>query len=327
MTRFLVFMLACGWIGANPPRAIAQDWIDAARAEFTRTDFTRHSVALDEIRSGGPGRDDIPPIDRPSFRPLDQVTDLVDTEPVIGLVVGDDARAYPLRIMTWHEIVNDVVGGVPVAVTFCPLCNTALVFDRRHSGHVLDFGTTGRLRHSDLVMYDRQTESWWQQFLGEAIIGALTGARLAMLPARLESFAEFRARARRGQVLVPTGAFARPYGANPYAGYDSSARPFLYDGPMPAEIAPLARVVRVGDQAWSLDLLRQKRLIETGDLRLTWRAGQNSALDQPAIADGFDVGSVQVERRADNGWRDAVHSVDFAFAFRAFYPDGVIHVD
>jgi hypothetical protein len=138
----------------------------------------------------------------------------------------------------WHEIVNDVVGGVPVSVTFCPLCNTAVVFDRRVDERVLDFGTTGKLRYSDLVMYDRQTESWWQQFLGEAIIGELTGAVLTVVPARIESFARFRARAPEGRVLVPNSPALRRYGANPYAGYDTSARPRFYFGEPPAGIAP-----------------------------------------------------------------------------------------
>jgi Protein of unknown function (DUF3179) len=118
---------------------------------------------------------------------------------VIGVVIDGDARAYPLRILIWHEIVNDVVGGVPVAVTYCPLCNTGIAFDRRVGEQVLELGTTGKLRNSDLVMYDRATESWWQQFLGEAIVGELTGARLTMLPSRLESFANFRERAPEGQ--------------------------------------------------------------------------------------------------------------------------------
>ena len=293
--------------------------------EWPETDFSKHSVAFEEIFSGGPPKDGIPSIDSPVFVPVGEA-DLPDQEPVIGLTVGDDTRAYPLRILIWHEIVNDVVGDVPVAVTFCPLCNTGIVFDRRLDGEVLEFGTTGKLRNSDLVMYDRTTESWWQQFLGEAIVGELTGKQLAMVPARLESFAKFKERAPDGQVQVP-GASLRAYGRNPYVSYDSSPRPFLYAGDMPEEIAPLARVVRVGDQAWSLDLLRNRGEILADDLRLTWEPGQASALDASQIAESFDVGNVLVEEKAGDGWQDAVYSVDFAFAFNAFYPKGVIHVE
>jgi Protein of unknown function (DUF3179) len=144
------------------------------RAEWPRTDFSQSSVDLGEIKSGGPPKDGIPAIDNPRFEQLvggrteGWATALADVEPVISLTIEDDARAYPLRVLTWHEIANDVVGGVPVAVTYCPLCNAALVFERTLDGRVLDFGTTGKLRHSDLVMYDRQTESWWQQFAGRS---------------------------------------------------------------------------------------------------------------------------------------------------------------
>jgi hypothetical protein len=294
--------------------------------EWPKTDFARHSVDLDEIFSGGPPKDGIPSIDEPTFVPVAEAG-LPANEPVIGLAIEGDARAYPLRILIWHEIVNDVVGGAPVAVTFCPLCNTGIVFDRRLDGRVLEFGTTGKLRNSDLVMYDRTTESWWQQFLGEAIVGELTGRRLVMLPSRLESFASFKARAADGKVQVPGGGAMRAYGRNPYVGYDRSPAPFLYRGLPPRNIAPLARVVRVGNEAWSLDLVREKSPFVVGDLRFSWQPGQASALDASTIAAGFDVGNVLVERRSGDGWTDVVYSVDFAFAFHAFYPEGTIHVE
>jgi hypothetical protein len=312
----LVFlMLAVPLLAAEPAH-----W----RVEWPETDFTRHGVALDDIIPGGPPRDGIPAIDEPEFVPVAEAT-LPENEPVLGLVMNGDARAYPLRVLIWHEILNDVAGGIPVAITYAPLSNTALVFDRRVGDRVLKFGSTGKLRHSSLVMYDRSTESWWQQFFGKAIVGELTGTQLVILPARLESFAEFRQRAPEGRVQVPSKD-ARAYGANPYVGYDSAPAPFLYHGMLPEDIAPLARVVRVGDEAWSLDLVRQKAPFEVGDMRFTWAPGQASALDAGRIAEGKDVGNVLVERRSANGWEDAVYSVDFAFAFHAFVPDGVIHV-
>ncbi len=296
-----------------------------AEREFPKTDFATHSIALDEVFSGGPRRDGIAPIDSPRTVTVAEASEnLSDVDPVLGLVIGGEARAYPLRVLIWHEIANDALAGMPVAVTYCPLCNTAIVFDRRVDGRVLDFGTTGRLRNSDLLMYDRQTESWWQQFLGEAIIGELTGTLLEMIPARLESFADFRARAPDGTVLV--GDHARRYGYTPYDGYDSMPRPFLYGGPLPEGIAALARVVRVGDEAWSLDLVRREGEIVIDDLRLRWSPGQASAVDTRDISTGKDVGSVIVQRLAEyNDWQDIPYSVDFAFAFAAFYPDGVIH--
>lgn len=298
------------------------------RAEWPNTDFSKASVSLDEIMSGGPPRDGIPPIDNPRFLPVSKITGLADTEPVVGVVIGDEAKAYPLSILIWHEIANDTVGGVPVAVTFCPLCNAAMVFDRRVDGRVLNFGTSGMLRNSDLIMYDRQTESWWQQFLGEAIIGELTGTVLKILPSRLESWRNFRERAPEGLVLVPNNANMRNYGRNPYAGYDASARPFLYDGAAPEGVAPLSRVVSLEDrsQAWSLGLVEKKGEIALADgVVITWSSGQNSALGDAVIANGADVGNVLVRRKTGEGWEDVTYFVDFAFAFHAFHPDAPIH--
>lgn len=323
MIRSLALILLAGlWLGlaAGPTAASPDLW----RAEWPTTDFTAHSVPLDEIRSGGPPKDGIPPIDAPVFESINALEGLEPTEPVIGLSIEGDWRAYPLRILMWHEIVNDVVGGTPVAVTFCPLCNAAIVFDRRVGGRVLDFGTTGKLRKSDLVMYDRQTESWWQQFMGEAIVGEMTGARLDILPARLESLEAFAARApAEARILVPNDAGFRRYGHNPYRGYDSLARPFLYDGEVPEGIAPLARVVSLADKerAWSLDLLRRAGRIEAPDgTVLEWTPGQNSALDAAYIPEGKDVGNVTATRDGE----DVVYFVDFAFAFHAFRPEAPI---
>jgi Protein of unknown function (DUF3179) len=307
--------------GAPEALATSADW----RSEWPRTDFAKHTIDLSEIRSGGPSKDGIPAIDNPQFRLVDEVTDLAATEPVITLRIQDDARAYPLRILTWHEIVNDTVGGAPVVVTYCPLCNAAIAFDRRAGGRVLDFGTTGKLRHSDLVMYDRQTESWWQQYTGTAIVGELAGIELKLLPVRVESFGRFVRQYPEGRVLVPNDPSLRPYGANPYVGYDGSSLPFLYEGSYPEGIAPMAYVVAVGSEAWSLDLLREAGRIEAGDLVLTWEPGQNSALDERLIAEGRDIGNVVVRRRARDGLVDVPYHVTFAFVFHAFQPKGLLH--
>ncbi len=313
-----LFLALAGAAQASPDR-----W----RYAWPQTDFEKYSIDFNEIISGGLPKDGIPSIDEPKFVPVGQADDLGPTEPVIGLAVNGDARAYPLGILIWHEIVNDTVGGVPVTVTYCPLCNSAVVYDRRVAGAATEFGTTGKLRNSDLVMYDRDTESWWQQFLGEAIVGERTGTRLKALPARLEAWERFAKRHPDGRVLVPNHAGMRSYGANPYAGYDSARLPFLYVGDYPDNIEPMARVVAVGNEAWSLELLRTKGRVETGDLVLNWDAGQNSALDSRSIAKGRDVGNVVVQRRGAAGLEDIPYDVTFAFVFHAFRPEGVWHLE
>ena len=322
-------IVALMWLLTSNAQAIS----GRAKSEFPKTDFSMASVDLREIISGGPGRDGIPPIDNPRFGPVAAIRDVSDQEPVISISMGGQARAYPFRILIWHEIVNDEVEGLPVAVTFCPLCNAAVIFSRRVEGRVLDFGTTGRLRKSDLVMYDRQTESWWQQFTGQAIVGQLTGTELERIPARIEAFGLFKERHPNGLVLLPDSSRKRPYGLNPYVGYDSLRQPFLYRGDLPDNLPALARVVSVGDRAWSLSYIRDKGPVETKDgLIISWRSGQASALDDQRIEDGRDVGNVLVQRRISSNpgphgepiLEDVVYGVDFAFAFHAFYPEVAI---
>ena len=321
--RARALMLAAVLVLALAPSASANK--DLWRYEWPKTDFSRHTVDLADIISGGPPKDGIPAIDDPRTVPVAGHDGLLGVEPVISVVVAGEARAYPLRILVWHEIVNDDINGIPLAVTYCPLCNTGIVFRRDVDGTVLDFGVTGMLRHSDLVMYDRQTESWWQQFTGRAIVGAMTGTRLEAWPSRLESFERFRQRHPDGTVLVPGDTDLRPYGSTPYAGYDSRTEPYgLYQGDLPPDIAPLARVVRVDDTAWSLDLLRQEGQIVDGDLVITWEPGQASALDTRDIASGLDVGNVTVQRMTQSGPVDVVYMVDFAFAWHAFFPDSPV---
>ncbi len=291
--------------------------------EWPNTDFSRCSVPFEEIISGGVPRDAIPALSTARFTPASDEARIPAVEPVVTVALGGEAeRAYPVRYLTWHEIVNDQIGGTPVAVTFCPLCNSALVFDRRAAGQVLDFGVSGKLRHSDMIMFDRQTESWWQQFTGEAVVGALTGTRLETLVSWMESFEAFRDRNPDGSVMMEPDNVRRPYGRNPYDGYDSAARPFLYRGENPPHgIPPMMRVVRIGNRAWPLSRFEATPVIEEAGHRLSWQGGMASALDSSTMSEGRDIGAIRVTDLATG--RDAVHEVVFAFAFHAFAPDGI----
>ncbi len=305
MPRALFAVL--GALGATAAGSHAQAGDDA-----WRTDFSRHTVPLDEIVAGGPPKDGIPAIDRPQFVPVSGVGRWLDPrEPVVAVELGDVAKAYPLQILIWHEIVNDEVGGVPVAVTFCPLCNTALAFDRRHDGRVLDFGTTGRLRHSDLVMYDRQTESWWQQATGEGIVGRFAGERLRFVPAPVVSWEAFRAAHPEGLVLSRETGHRRPYGRNPYEGYDApggSPFPSFFRRPADDRLPAMERVVAIEVGTTSLAVpfgaLAERRTVEASadgpPLVVFWAPGTASALDAATIAAGRDVGATGVfDRRVD----------------------------
>ncbi|MBL8096115.1 MAG: DUF3179 domain-containing protein, partial [Anaerolineales bacterium] len=282
-----------------------------AAAEFT-TDFTRHSVPYDEILSGGPPKDGIPAIDDPVFEAV-AVADawLEPQEPVVLVTIGGEARAYPIQILIWHELVNDTVGGTPVVVSFCPLCNTAIVFERTFAGQPLTFGTTGRLRFSNLIMYDRQTETWWQQATGEAIAGEHTGGQLTFVPATIVAWADFRAAHPEGRVLSRDTGFARDYGRNPYPGYDDVAQPpFLYRGPVtPDQLPAVARVLAIdldGEAvAYPYDLLSELGAVNDTvggvEVAVFWATGTASALDAQTVAAGRDVGTAVAHQRALDG--------------------------
>jgi len=338
----LIALLATGVAGCGGSSAGEQDAqsptlpaeatapvLDFRLEGWERTDFARHSVPFDEFLSGGPPKDGIPALDAPRFAAVSATTFLESREPVVELTVDGETRAYPIQILIWHEIVNDELGGVPVAVTFCPLCNTAIAFDRRVEGRTLDFGTTGKLRHSDLVMYDRQTESWWQQFGGEALVGRYTGTRLERLPARIVAWADFERSHPGARVLTRETGFDRAYGSNPYQGYDDIDSPPIFAVPEDDRLPPKERVVYVerGKESVAVpySTLARRRTVrlELGgsELVVRWRGGVASALDAGEIASGRDVGAADV---TENG-RRVPFSEPFWFALAAFDPD--VHIE
>ncbi|MFQ5473355.1 MAG: DUF3179 domain-containing protein [Dehalococcoidia bacterium] len=269
------------------------------------TDWSNRSIDLDELLVGLPGRSDsrdgIRPIDNPVFETVEGASDwLVDREPVILLELDGTARAYPLQILISHEIVNDEFNGVPVAITYCPLCNSAVGFDRRVDGQTLRFGVSGLLRFSDLVMWDDATTSLWQQITGEAIVGEHTGNQLDLIPTPVVSFGDFAAQYPDGEVLSQETGFGFAYGRNPYAFYDSSPAPVLFDGELDDRYPPMERVVavRVGEEnkAYPFSVIGDARVVndEVADVPIVvfWGADDTaSALSAPSISEGDAVGT------------------------------------
>jgi hypothetical protein len=282
------------------PDPFAGEQIRFNPAFWELTDFCFRTVPLDEIRSGGPPPDGIPPIDNPRFESIEEADGWLQVQsPVIVLEIDGDARAYPLAILTWHEIVNDEVGGIPVAVTFCPLCNSSIVFDRRIDDDTLRMGVSGLLRNSDLVMWDDLTMSWWQQLTGEAIVGVFAGERLEMIPSQVVGFGMFTEQYPEGLVLSRDTGHSRDYGRNPYVGYDSSSgRPFLFEGELDNRLPPtehvLAGLVRGEPMAYPFAVLREELVIndEINDLPVVavWQPGKVSALDNVRIDSSRDIG-------------------------------------
>ncbi len=293
--RMMLSMLLWVYFGT----ATAQSYPHFPYGEFPKTDSTISSVDFSEILSGGPPRDGIPPIDSPNFVGFEEADVWLDNqEPVILFEHGGEAKIYPLQILMYHEIVNDVLAGLPIAVTFCPLCNASIVYQRTVEGTVLDFGTTGRLRNSDLIMYDRQTESWWQQFNGIGLIGQYTDVSLVELPSQIVAYSVAKDAYKDAMVLSKETGFNRPYGRNPYRGYDDiNSSPFLFRDATDPRLPPMERVLGIpvekGNIVVPLSILQDRPLhyLQGSDSPIVIIANSQakSALDGEQIAQSRNV--------------------------------------
>ncbi|HEX9721845.1 MAG TPA: DUF3179 domain-containing protein [Candidatus Paceibacterota bacterium] len=289
----------------------------AEEKEIFVTDGARHSVPLEELRSGGPPKDGIPSIDNPKFLSVQEANDwLADEEPGIAFSMGNTHRFYPYQIMVWHEIVNDTVEGQRVLVTYCPLCLTGYVLDPMVQGERVEFGTSGKLWKSNLVMYDRKTDSLWSQVLGEAIVGEMTGTKLAILPSDQVRFGDWRKKYPQGQVLSKdTGSF-RSYGSNPYGDYFSATNLALSlanptDTRLENDALVFGIVINDKAKAYSVDAVKREGVVEDSF------QGKTILLrhDQE-----FDV--VRMYEKLDNGTEERINPISgFWFSWAAAYPE------
>ena len=308
----VVLTAACGGAvstggGGDPDSSV--NTFDIEGAPFVvgwNTDWTQRTIDLSELIKGRPEadpRDIIVPIDEPKFETVEEASQWLEgREPVALVELGGEARVYPLRILTVHEIVNDQFGDVPIAVTYCPLCNSAVAFERTVDGQVLRFGTSGLLRNSDLVMWDRQTESLWQQITGEGIVGELAGTQLEFVPIGIVAWEDAQERFPDGKVLSRDTGFVASYGSNPYVGYDQGllGGAFLFDGEIDERFPAFERVVsiRINEEvkAYPFSLLSEVRaandVVAGEPVLVVWGAGDTaSALDASDIAEGRSVGT------------------------------------
>jgi hypothetical protein len=295
-------------IVSGDPRSGLSDRVAEATAPW-ETDWSRRTVDAREFLLGIQAvdpRDRIPPLDRPVFEPITQATWLDDREPGALVQFNDEVRFYPLSILTRHEIVNDRFGDVPVVVTFCPLCNTAITFDARVDGESLRFGVSGLLRNSDLVMWDGSSTTLWQQITGEAVVGELAGTQLNTIPTSIVAYGDAVENFPEAYSLSPETGFDIAYGANPYRAYSSSDTPFLFDGELDERFPALSRVVGVNvegaDKAYPFSLINEQRAVndDVGGIPIAvlWGGSTADALDATAIADGATIGSgIAFDRR------------------------------
>ena len=276
------------------------------------TDFCSGQVDFLDFLSGGPPKDGIPAITDPRMESIEEAAAwLSDRSPVIAVEIEGEARAYPQAVLMWHEIANDEIGGQPIAVTFCPLCNSSITYDRRVNGETLDFGVSGLLRNSDLVMFDRQTESWWQQLTGEGLVGDYAGVLLDFVPSQVISFGSFAERHPQGLVMSRETGYHRRYGINPYTNYDSApGQPFLFRGQVDPRLdSAVAHVLaaKIDDtaKAYPFALLREERAINDTfsdtPIVIFFQTGVASALGDSVIDNATDLGTAGMYQATLNG--------------------------
>jgi hypothetical protein len=286
------------------------------------------------IVSGGQPPDRIRSIDEPTWLSPIEVDWLADDESVLVVEGAESTHIYPTQILLWHEIVNDEVDDVPVTVTYCPLCNSAVAYDRRVGDQVLDFGTSGALFHSALVMYDRQTESLWTHFDGRSVVGDLMGEQLEFVAVQTVSWSDAAQRWPEALVLDrPAGDLGRrPYGTNPYPSYEGLDEPLpgFFQGELDPRLPSRQRIVGlfIDGEAVAIDRGDIESLetatLKIGDytIRLEHTPGVRSPLDGRAVAEGADIGSVSATQITAGASEEAVPVLDtFWFAWAAYYPD------
>ena len=277
------------------------------------TDFCQSIVDFEEILVGNPVKDGIPSVTDPAMESIASAAEwLNQRSPVIAVEIAGEARAYPLAILMWHEIANDELADIPIAVTFCPLCNSSITFERQIGEEALEFGVSGLLRNSDLIMFDRGSESWWQQLTGEALVGDYAGALLDIVPSQVISFGSFAQRHPDGLVMSRDTGYNRQYGLNPYRDYDTQpGRPFLFRGEIDPRLdSPVDRVLAatIDDVAvaYPFDILRAERVINDvvadTPLAVFYQAGVASALGDSVIDNARDTGTAGMyEATLDDG--------------------------
>lgn len=273
-------------------------------------------IGIDEI--------DLQPINNPNFDDSVNIN-ILNEEPVVSVAVGNEVRAYPIRYLLWHNVINDIIAEKPIAITYSPLTNIASVFDRKMSnGDVLSFKDSAKRFKSNLVMKDKENNDLWLQYDGRSL--SQKNKKLTKIPVQIIAFEIFKTYYKDGKVMTQPN-FAQPYGMNPYKYYDSLAYPFFYDGEFKREnISPMDYVIIVEDEAWSLEFVKKYRAFYKDNINIQWIYGQNSVLDNPDISKAKDIGNVIVKEIYEKDKiRDIPYMISFAYVFDAFNPDKKIY--
>ena len=275
-------------------------------------DTSRHSIPVDDIYDGGPGKDGIPAILHPKFIPAGEAAFLKKHDRILGIIQSGQAKAYPIKILNWHEIVNDRIGGTSVVVTYCPLCGTGMVFDTKVDGRKLTFGVSGLLYQSDMLLYDHQTESLWSQIKSEAVTGSLTGARLKLRPSTHTNWESWKARYPKTLVLSDDTGYRRDYDRDPYQGYETSKRLMFGVNAMNKKYHPKEKVIGIK----SGKVVKAYPFSELGKVE----SPVKDVLGKTPIRVFYDRKTRTAVIRDENG-RQMPSVVGFWFAWYTFHPE------
>ena len=275
-------------------------------------DLSSASIRSAEILEGGPDRDGIPALDGPRFESADAST-WSDRERVLGISIGGESRAYPVAILDWHELVNDTLGGQPIVVSYCPLCRTGMVFDRRIGEKVRRFGVSGLLYRSDVLMFDRETESLWSQIKAEAVTGPLRGTRLTLLRSSMEDWGTWRRAHPESTILSRETGFARNYDRSPYGGYADS-RELYFPVPRDRRYHPKTPTLGVRVAGEAARAYPAPELEKAGGSVAEDHAGRRIVVSYDSRRAVFDVVAPEDVEVVEGYW----------FAWAAFHPDTTV---
>ena len=298
----LGFVLMGMWVMRDPPLT----------SNDSQTNYQMREVPLGEFVVAPYGREVLHEMIQPIFTPVRQVSPgaMPATAPVIALVVGDDQRAYPLHILSHYAVVNDRVGALPVAITYCPMCNSAVVYDRRVQDSELTFSVSGTIRNSGFVLWDDMTQSWWQQFTGRAVVGYYTGTNLRVIPTQVISYEKFARHYPNGQVLTGDAASpAQSYDNTLWQQYETRRLPRYFSGQADRRLPAMERVLSTTlggiSVAYPYSVMREQRVINhqiSGEpVMAMWMPGASSVLDERSIAGSMDVGMAALYSRRLDG--------------------------
>jgi len=263
-------------------------------------------IERDAIKSGGPPRDGIPSIDKPKYISPDKADFMKDDDIVLSYTHEGTTRAYPLRVLVWHEIVNETIAGKPILVTYCPLCGTAMIFDRKVAGKIRAFGVSGLLYQSDVLMYDREDESLWSQLKMEAVSGPLSGTKLEWLPSEHLKWKAWKEKYPKGEVLSTDTGHERNYLGEAYASYFGSPNVMF---PVPKHRDELL------DKAWVVGVIHDGKAVAFPLARLE----KVSEAKQDGVSLKFDPSS-RLATATDAKGNELPTVTVFWFAWQAFYP-------